>query len=157
MPNGDLYCVMRTVMGDQKGCTMYLAATRSRDQGRTWTRPPFEIAPFSVTPLMMTLENGCVALAYGRPGVYVRASADNAQTWTDALPVVGPPEPELMKDRWWDVKYHRHSDDKISCGNLGAVVTGPDRFLLAYSDFRQTNAKGEPVKVVKTQEFIVTA
>jgi hypothetical protein len=110
-----------------------------------------------VTPLMMTLENGCVALAYGRPGVYVRASADNAQTWTDALPVVGPPEPELMKDRWWDVKYHRHSDDKISCGNLGAVVTGPDRFLLAYSDFRQSNAKGEPVKVVKTQEFIVTA
>jgi hypothetical protein len=156
MPNGDLFCVMRTVLGDRPGSTMHLAATRSRDGGRTWSRPPHAIGAFSVTPLMMTLKNGMVAVAYGRPGVYVRASSDSGKTWSDALPVVGPTEEELLNNRAaWDVEYHQDSSDKISCGNLGAVVTGPDRFLLAYSDFRHTNAKGEPCKVVKTTEFVV--
>jgi hypothetical protein len=103
----------------------------------------------------MALENGTQAVAYGRPGVYVRASADSCQHWTPALPVVGPTEDELVKDKWWAVPYHQRSDDKISCGNLGEVVTGPDRFLLAYSDFRHKNARGEPCKGVFVREFVI--
>jgi hypothetical protein len=153
MPGGDLLCVMRTVLGDVPGSTQWLASTRSRDQGRRWSRPVEKIAEFSVTPLMMSLTNGTVAVAYGRPGVYVRASGDAGRSWSPELPVVGPSEAELMKDRWWDVQYDHRSDNKISCGNLGAVVTGDDRFLLAYSDFRHINEKGEQVKAVITQEF----
>jgi len=154
MPNGDLYCVMRTEMGDHPDTTQYLAAARSTDNGFTWSRPQ-EIAPFSVTPILMTLANGMVAVVYGRPGVYVRASGDSAQTWSDALPVVGPSEPELLQDRWWKVRYDDNSANKISCGNLGAVVTGPDRFLLAYSDFRPTNGDGQQCKAVIVREFAV--
>jgi hypothetical protein len=154
MPNGELLCVMRTVLGDRPGCTMYLAAARSSDIGHTWTRPK-EIAPFSVTPILMALKNGAAALVYGRPGVYVRTSGDSGRSWSDALPVVGPPEAELLADRWWDVRYDHRSDNKISCGNLGAVVTGPDRFLLAYSDFRHRNEKGEQCKAVLVREFAV--
>jgi len=154
MPNGDLYCVMRTELGDHQDSTQWLAASRSTDGGFTWSKP-VEIAPFSVTPIMFTLANGMVALTYGRPGVYVRASGDSGKTWTDALPVVGPSEAELMKDKWWKVRYDHISTNKISCGNLGAVVTGSDRFLLAYSDFHHRNEKGEDCKAVLVREFAI--
>jgi hypothetical protein len=154
LANGDLYCVMRTVLGDRPGSTMHLAASRSTDNGCTWSRPQ-PIAPFSVTPILLALDNGVAAVVYGRPGVYVRVSGDSGRTWSEALPVVGPPEAELLADRWWDVRYDHHSDNKISCGNLGAVITGPDRFLLAYSDFRHRNRRGEQCKAVMVREFAV--
>jgi hypothetical protein len=154
MPNGDLYCVMRTVMGDRPGTTMYLAAARSSDGGHTWSLPE-PIAPFSVTPFVMGFKNGMAATVYGRPGVYVRASVDSGKTWSPALNVVGPTEEELLKDRWWDVRYDSDSSTKISCGNLGAIITGPDRFLYAYSDFRHQDAQGRQCKVVKVQEFVI--
>ena len=47
------------------------------------------------------------------------------------------------------------STNEISCGNLGAVVTGPDRFLLAYSDFQHVNERGQQCKAVLVREFIV--
>jgi hypothetical protein len=156
LPNGDLLCVMRTEMGDKPGCSRFLAVARSTDNGYTWSAVE-ELAPFSVTPLLMTLDNGTVAVAYGRPGVYVKASADSGHTWTDAYSVVGPSEAELLADRWWDVRYDHYSGNKISCGNLGEVVTGPDRFLLAYSDLRHHNAAGEQCKAVKVQEFTISA
>lgn len=154
MPNGDLLCVMRTEMGDRPGCTRFLALVRSTDNGYTWSEVE-NLAPFSVTPLLVALENGTAAVAYGRPGVYVKATADSGQTWTPALSVVGPPEAELLADRWWDVRYDHRSDNKISCGNLGEVVTGSDRFLLAYSDFRHHNEQGEQCKAVLVQEFTI--
>jgi hypothetical protein len=155
LPNGDLLCVMRTLMGDQKGIAHWLAAARSSDGGFTWSKPE-PIAPFSVTPILMALDNGCVAVAYGRPGVYVRASSDSGQSWSEGLNVVGPPESRLIKESWWDVRYDDNSLTKISCGNLGAVVTGPDRFVLAYSDFRHRQVEGKWVKAVMVREFRVS-
>jgi len=154
MANGDLYCVMRTEMGDQPEGSRYLAAASSSDNGVTWSVPR-EIAPFSVTPHMLALENGAATVVYGRPGVYVRATADSGQTWSEALPVIGPPEAELLKDRWWAVRYDHDSSTKISCGNLGAVATAPNRFILAYSDFQYKNENGEQCKAVLIQEFTV--
>lgn len=154
MPNGDLYCVMRTEMGSDLELSRYLAAARSTDNGATWSVPE-AIAPFSVTPHLLVLENGMAAVVYGRPGVYVRASADSGHTWTVGLPIVGPPENELLRETWWAVPYAAWSGDKISCGNLGAVATGPDRFLLAYSDFRHRNENGDQCKAIFVQEFVV--
>ncbi len=155
MANGDLYCIMRTSMGHKVGTTSYLAAARSTDGGFTWSTPA-AIAPFSVTPFLLALPNGMAVAAYGRPGVYLRTSADSGHTWSDAMPVVGPSEPELLKDRsWWDVRYGEYSGDKISCGNVSALVTGADRFLLAYSDFRVPSADGQWCKGVYVQEFVV--
>jgi hypothetical protein len=161
MPNGDLYFIMRTSMGHTPGTTSYLAATRSTDGGFTWSTPA-PIAPFSVTPFLLSLPNGMAVAAYGRPGVYLRTSHDSGHTWSDALPLVGPSEPELLKDRsWWDVPYTEYSGDKISCGNISALITGPDRFLLAYSDFRQPcpelpGSEGKTFKkAVFVQEFTV--
>ena len=38
MPNGDLLCVVRTKASNEAADTHYLAAARSADEGRTWTR-----------------------------------------------------------------------------------------------------------------------
>ncbi len=77
--------------------THSLAAARSSDNGYTWNRPE-AIAPFSVTPHLRTLDNDTVAVVFGRPVVHVRASADSGKTWSEAFPLVGPTEAQLMTE-----------------------------------------------------------
>jgi hypothetical protein len=49
----------------------------------------------NVSPSLSVLPNGVVAMAYGRPGVYLSFSADGSGApWTDCLPVV--PESSLF-------------------------------------------------------------
>ena len=151
MPNGDLLCVMRTQMGGDPEASNYLAAARSSDDGHTWT-PPRRLAAFSVTPHLRRLENGAVAVVYGRPGVHVRASADSGQTWSEALSLVGPSERELLTmspQERWDFSW------KISCSNTEVVITARDRFLVAYSDFHYRDDQGRQRKAIKVQEVIV--
>ncbi|MBI2440833.1 MAG: exo-alpha-sialidase [Lentisphaerae bacterium] len=148
MPNGDLLCVMRTKMSNEAADTHHLATARSTDGGHTWMRQA-PLAEFSVTPHLLTLKNGKVALIYGRPGVHVRASADSGVTWSESQPLVGPPERELLARplaEWWA---QRHN---FSCANTSVVVTGPDRFLAAYSDFQHMNATGERCKAILARE-----
>lgn len=152
MPNGDLLCVMRTKMSNEAADTHFLAAARSTDGGHTWTRQA-PLAEFSVTPRLLTLENGRVALIYGRPGVHVRVSADNGLTWSESQPLVGPAERELLARPLADWWAHRH---EFSCANTSVVVTGPDRFRVAYSDFRHANAAGERCKAIQVREVAVT-
>ena len=153
MPDGDLLCVMRTKASNELAATHHLAVARSADAGRTWqTLPP--LAEFSVTPHLVALANGMVAVVYGRPGVHVKASADGGRTWGESQPIVGPSEREILAQppkHWWS---HRHD---WSCANTSVVVTGPDRFLVAYSDFRHRDAEGRPCKAIEVREVVVTA
>jgi len=149
MPNGNLLCVMRTRASNRIDSSSFLAACRSSDDGRTWT-PVEEIAPFSVTPHLLTLGNGTVVLVYGRPGVHVRVSTDSGITWSETTTVVGPPEQHFLdtpRTEWWK---HQHD---YSCANTDLAVTGPDRFLLAYSDFEHQTEDGQPCKAIKLVEI----
>lgn len=151
MPDGDLLCVIRTKNSNEAGDTHYLAAARSADGGRTWTMLP-PLAEFSVTPHLLVLANGAVAVVYGRPGVHVKASADSGRTWGAAAAVVGPTEKELLDrplDEWWAIRHD------FSCANTSVVVTGPDRFLVAYSDFQHRNASGQRCKAICVREVRV--
>jgi hypothetical protein len=151
LPNGDLLCVMRTKASNEAGDTHYLAAARSSDQGRTWRMLP-PLAEFSVTPHLFTLANGMVAVVYGRPGVHMKASADSGRTWSEAAAVVGPSEQELLAqplEKWWAIRHD------FSCANTSVVVTGPDRFVVAYSDFRHINAAGQRCKAICVREVNV--
>lgn len=42
-----------------------------------------------------------------------------------------------------------------SCGNARHVVTGPDRFLVAYSDFNMRDENGRRRKVIKVREVVI--
>jgi hypothetical protein len=84
--------------------------------------------------------------------VHVRASADSGRAWSGALSLVGPAEAELLamspEDRW-------ALSGKISCSNTDVVITGADRFLVAYSDFRHLDGQGQRRKAIKVREVVV--
>ena len=135
--DGTFLCVMRTT--DANGNSpMYIS--RSLDQGVNWS-PAEPFTPSGVLPRLLQLENGVIVLASGRPGVQIRFSIDGkGEKWTDPfemLPFV--------------------NQDVISCGYTRFLVTGPDRFLFIYSDFKYLDpVSGELRKAIKVREIIVT-
>ncbi|MDA2928237.1 hypothetical protein MYX78_13590, partial [Acidobacteria bacterium AH-259-G07] len=135
----------------------YLAAARSSDDGYTWTNPT-SIGAFSVTPHLLALDNGMVAVLYGRPGLHIRASTDSGQTWSESIPLVGPPEAELGIEELQEAldATLNIGVEKFTCANTDIVVTGPDRVLVAYSDFQYKDRHGVRRKAIKVREVIVT-
>lgn len=138
LPDGSMICVMRTTDGIGNG-PMYVS--RSTDNGATWTKPAV-MTPSGVLPRLLQLKNGVLVLASGRPGVQLRFSNDGkGEIWSDPF--------EMLP--WIDYK------DQVSCGYTGLLPTGPDRFMVVYSDFRFINDTGEIRKAIKTREVIVNA
>jgi hypothetical protein len=123
LPDGSLLCVLRTTDGLGVG-PMY--SSRSTDGGRTWTRPE-AFSENGVLPRLLQLANGVMVLSSGRPGVQLRFSADgHGARWTkpfEMLPWAG--------DVWAG-----------TCGYTGLLPTGPDRFLMTYSNFEYPTAAG---------------
>lgn len=137
LADGSFLCILRTTDGVGDG-PMY--ASRSSDHGKTWSKPEV-IAPAGVLPKLLSLKNGTVVLAAGRPGVQLRFNVDAAcHRWTPPLELLPPVQ----------------GKGQISCGYTGMVALGPDRFLLIYSDFKHPNADNEPRKAIKVREFTVT-
>jgi hypothetical protein len=138
LANGNFLCIARTTDGLGNG-PMY--SSRSQDEGRTWSTPEV-MAPFGVLPRLLRLTNGIVALSSGRPGVQLRFCADGrGKTWTKPI--------ELLP--------YNDETTAVSCGYTSLLATGPDRFLIIYSDFKYQNAAGEIRKAIKVREVIVRA
>lgn len=146
LSDGSLLCVIRSADGD--GVTngvgngpMY--ASRSVDQGKTWS-PPVAIAPAGALPRLLRLENGITVLSSGRPGVQLRfTKTGSTDSWTDAFEML-PYESKRMELQYL-----------VSCGYTGLLATGPDRFLMIYSDFRYKNKNGEERKAIKLREVTI--
>jgi hypothetical protein len=130
LPDGSLYTVLRTTDGNGIG-PMYEA--RSRDQGRTWTRPRV-LAGNGVLPRLLRLENGILVLASGRPGVQLRFSADGrGQVWSDP----------------WDLLPADASKPQAdSCGYTDLIALDRDSFLIVYSWFQKPDTAGRPRKAI---------
>ena len=93
LPDGSLFAVLRTTDGNGVGP---LFKTRSTDQGRTWVKPePF--TETGVLPRLLQLTNGDLVLSSGRPGVDLRFSIDNGQTWSPATTLVPIPDPPKIQ------------------------------------------------------------
>lgn len=117
LPDGEMLAVLRTTDGNGVG-PMYRA--RSRDQGKTWTKPE-AFTETGVLPRLLQLKNGVLVLSSGRPGVDLRFSTDGGRTWTEARRLVPVPDAgKIQAD---------------SCGYTSLVALGRDRFLIAYSWF----------------------
>ena len=135
--DGTFLCVMRTSDG-YGNSPMYI--TRSVDDGITWLRPK-SLTSAGVLPRLLQLENGVIVLASGRPGVQLRFSTDGkGEKWTDSF--------EMFP--------FENENETVSCGYTELLATGPDRFLLIYSDFKYRNEVGTIRKAIKVREVIVT-
>lgn len=137
LDNGTYLCVMRTTdgLGDSP---MYFS--HSNDLGVTWTKP-VTFTRSGVLPKLLQLENGVIVLASGRPGMQLRFATDGkGESWTDPfemLPFEG-------------------SKDAVSCGYPEIIPSGPDSFLIIYSDFKHPIGNDEFRKAIKVRKIIVT-
>ncbi len=137
LEDGTFLCVMRTAGGAAGQGPMY--ASWSKDQGKTWAKPVV-ITRSGVLPRLLELENGVIVLSAGRPGVQLRFSKDGGgKTWTDPF--------EMLP--------YASEKDQVSCGYTGVLATGPDRFVVIYSDFKVKNSDGENRKAIKIREVLV--
>ncbi len=135
LADGTYLCILRT--SDVGNGPMYFST--SRDQGVTWTTPK-AFTQSGVLPQLLQLKNGVVVLTSGRPGVQLRFNVDGIGTnWTEPL-------------EFFD---YAHADLHTSCGYTSLLETGPDRFLMVYSDFLFKNQAGEIRKAIKVREIIV--
>jgi hypothetical protein len=122
MPDGSMLALLR-------GGLLYVA--RSTDKGQTWGRPRvFDKA--GVLPQLLVLESGITLAAYGRPGVFVRATGDKSgQVWNEPVSV------PLHKAEWG-----------LSCGYTGLLALDERTALLIYSDFGFPDEDGRPRKTI---------
>lgn len=142
LADGTYLCVMRTSDGKGDG-PMYIS--RSGDMGVTWSKPEV-ITAAGVLPQVLELENGVIALSAGRPGVQLRFSTDNGNSWTGPFEMMPYCEKQKNNISWYD---------HVSCGYTGLLTTGPDRFLIIYSDFKHLNERNELRNAIKVREVIV--
>lgn len=132
----ELVCVIRRSFQEQT--PMYV--THSADSGKTWEKPLL-LHPVGVFPHMLLLENGVLVLAFGRPGVYLSFSPDGTgRSWTP---------PTTLIDGKLD------NPGATTCGYTTLEPIGPNTFLLAYSDFRHKNVKGEACKTILVRPVTV--
>lgn len=132
MPDGSAVCLLRTTDGEGVG-PMYWA--RSTDNGKTWSKPRV-FDDRGVWPQMLTLNNGVTLAVYGRPGLFLRASADPAGiTWDGRMAVIEPgvTQPE-------------------TCAYAALLALDADTALLAYSDFNTRDAQGRRCKGICVRE-----
>ncbi|MCH2212076.1 MAG: PmoA family protein [Fuerstiella sp.] len=144
-----------------------LVQCRSNDDGRTWTEPivcpnipGLDPATFRYTapdgrpgsfsgayqhPQLLQLDNGVLALNYGRPGVHVSLSSDGAgRNWDTKLTVVPHAAP------------YSYATIGASSHKQGMVSGGPNRLLLLHDVYRYAqNSTDTPRNTVFLREITV--
>ena len=136
MADGSVLCLIRT--HDLLGVGP-LYWSRSLDSGRTWSRPQV-FDDCGVLPRMLTLGNGVTLASYGRPGLYVRATADpSGLAWEQRVMVVEPVE--------------KRGD---TCSYSALLALDDRTALLAYSDFNYPDAQGQKCKSILVRTVTVS-
>jgi hypothetical protein len=133
LPDDSALCLLRTTDGNGVGPLYWM---RSTDNGRTWTQPTI-FDDLGVWPQMLTLGNGITLAVYGRPGLYVRATADpHGRQWDERVTVVEPGE--------------LHHD---TCSYAALLPLADDMALIAYSEFCVPGPDGSLRKSIRVRRI----
>lgn len=128
LPNDSMLALLRTTDGNGIGP---LYSTRSRDGGKTWDSPRV-FDNMGVWPQALVLKCGVTLAAYGRPGLFIRATDDPAaKKWDKKITVV--PAGQL------------HAD---TCSYSDMIALNDREALIAYSDFNAPDSNGRPCKTI---------
>jgi hypothetical protein len=139
LADGSLLALLRTTDGLGVGP---LYASRSSDQGRTWSAPGV-VNAFGVMPRLLRLANGVLVLSYGRPGAVVRFSFDGrGLAWSEPIELVPLSSEDVQAD---------------SCGYTSLLPLSADSFLIAYSWFKRPGADGRTHKALLVRQVRVQA
>lgn len=80
LPNGEILCFMRTGGNYKNRLYKPLYMSRSDDNGKSWSNAD-PVADRGVYPVSCLMENGVIAVVYGRPGDWLMFSLDYGHTW----------------------------------------------------------------------------
>ena len=87
--------------------------------------------------LLMTLDNGVLVLASGRPGMQLRICLDgDGKTWTEPIEMLPFMDDKGKYFEWW------------TCGYPSLLKNDNNSFYLVYSDFRTKNKDGDFRKAI---------
>ena len=116
LPTGRILCFMRT-SGSIPGTPIYLSS--SDDDGQTWTEPT-PITKFGVYPGSCLMQNGVIALCYGRPGDWMTFSLDNGMTWIGNVEIKHnkPENTQIEKETEAPDAGHYNSIQEVEPGKL---------------------------------------
>ena len=135
--DGSMLVVMRTCDVTAEDRPMYYS--RSTDNGKTWSAPKV-FDTFGIWPTFVRLKNGVTLLSYGRPGVFIRGSADPAGLkWTDKFTILD-------------------SQNNSDC-NVGMAAIDDDTAIIVYSSFNHPvdsgNSSSETTKTILARTISV--
>ena len=130
LPDGSFYSLLRTTVGQISGPLMY---SKSSDDMKTWSEPKY-FDKLGVWPELLTLKNGVTLASYGRPGVFLRATADkSAENWDKPIEIVKP----LYE-----------TPQQNTCAYTAMTAIDDSNFLLAYSNFDHPDENGVKRKTI---------
>ncbi|MCE9592085.1 MAG: glycoside hydrolase [Planctomycetes bacterium] len=136
LPDGSVFALFRTQDGNGNGPSY---CSRSTDGGRTWSTPRI-FDERGVWPDLLTLKCGVTLAAYGRPGLFVRPTADpTGETWQERVTVV-PPAEQMGLD---------------TCAYSALLPLSDHEALIAYSDFKVPGPHGTPRKTIMARRVRV--
>ncbi|MBE6891317.1 MAG: exo-alpha-sialidase [Ruminococcaceae bacterium] len=149
MDDGSMIVLLRATsvfMGGPEWNTMYIA--RSTDGGKTFSEPQ-EFDTCGVLPNLVKLECGVTLAAYGRPGIYLRATCDpSGIDWEDPIEIMTPDDrSHLMNNPPKRPDFHQWAG---SCCNVDLKPISPNQAIIAYSDFYYPDQSGKTDKKLKT-------
>lgn len=135
MPNGNIIVFMRS------GADVPSFISCSEDGGETWSEPEI-FDECGVWPRLLTLKCGVTLASYGRPGLYLRATADpSGKEWDDHITL-------MPKELWREYPIG-------SCCYTSMVALDDKTALLAYSDFRVCGEDGVLHKCIMARKIEV--
>lgn len=127
--------------------------SRSTDSGKTFSEPE-EFDKGGVFPNLLRLDCGVTLAAYGRPGIYVRATEDTSGVnWEDPIEIMTADDrSHLMNHPPERPDFHQWAG---SCCNVDLKPIGPNQAILAYSDFFYPDPSGKKRKTILTRVITV--
>ena len=153
MPDGSMVWIFRSAWYNRTGCEwapMYIS--RSNDMGKSWTKPvPF--TPTGMFPSICKLGCGTTLLCYARPGVFVIASNDRCESWSEPLEVMTAGDRSGLAN----VKHERlcFHDWDGACNNPQLLALDDRSALLFYSDFYYPDEEGVSRKTILCRRITV--
>jgi hypothetical protein len=127
LANGDIMCVMR----NGSGRAWPVCRSYSSDGGKTWSKPD-RLPAWSVDPTLCRLHNDVVALATGRPGIYLWAATDVRAT--DWQPIDVLAHHNAVAGTSWQIPVTSGAEGDLvrtTC-YTDMVQIAPNQFVLVY-------------------------